>query len=118
MTTWRPLAGMRAIEACQRLIGPLAGWHLAMMGADVIKIEPPGGDVARGWKDGAVFDVLNAVKRCVVLDVSQTHEWAALAKLCADAYIVLADSSWSETVALEGSCRAHARTRSIVIVDE
>ena len=118
MTTWRPLAGMRAIEACQRLVGPLAGWHLAVMGADVVKIEPPDGDVVREWGSGAVFDVLNAGKRFVALDISQAHERLAFADLCAGADIVLGDSSWSEIVALEGSRRADARTRSIVIVDE
>ena len=118
MTTWRPLAGMQVIEACQRLVGPLAGWHLAKMGADVVKVEPPNGDVARTWPDGAVFDVLNAGKRCIALDFSKENEFTACASICAGADIVLADSSWSETAALEGSRRADARTRSIVIVDE
>jgi crotonobetainyl-CoA:carnitine CoA-transferase CaiB-like acyl-CoA transferase len=113
-----PLAGIRVIEACQRLIGPLAGWHLAKMGADVVKVESPNGDIARTWPSGAVFDLLNAGKRCVALDFSNDNERMAFASICAGADIVLADSSWSEAVALEGSRRADARTRSIVVVDE
>ncbi len=115
MTAWRPLAGIRVIEACQRLVGPLAGCHLEKMGADVIKVEPPAGDITRGWGGGAVFDVLNAGKRCVALDLSELGERRAFAALCGQAAIVLVDSSWSETAALEA---AKGVTRSIVVIDE
>ena len=42
-----PLEGVRVIEVGQALAGPLAGVLLADMGADVIKVEPPQGDMAR-----------------------------------------------------------------------
>lgn len=118
MTTWKPLAGIRVIEACQRLVGPLAGWHLAKMGAEVVKVEPPSGDVARGWSGGAVFDVLNADKRSVALDLAKADDREMFDTLCARSAIVLADSSWSEAAAREGKDRAGTQTRSIVIVDE
>ena len=45
-----PLAGLRVVEIAQNLAGPFAGQILAMLGAEVIKLErPEGGDDARGW---------------------------------------------------------------------
>ena len=116
MSSWTPLAGMQVVEACQRLVGPLAGWHLGLLGAEVTKIEPPAGDVARGW--GAVFDLVNARKRCAALDLAVHNERNTLEELCARADVVLADATWSEEPALAG-CRRHtARTRAVVIVDD
>jgi crotonobetainyl-CoA:carnitine CoA-transferase CaiB-like acyl-CoA transferase len=113
MAAAAPLAGTRVLEACQRLVGPSAGWHLAMLGAEVVKVEPSAGDIARGFEGGALFDLINGGKLFVSLDLDATFE-----RLCAESDIVLADSSWSEAPALAGSRRAGARTRSVVIVDE
>jgi crotonobetainyl-CoA:carnitine CoA-transferase CaiB-like acyl-CoA transferase len=44
-----PLAGIRVIELCQNLAGPFAGQILASLGAEVLKVERPEGDDARGW---------------------------------------------------------------------
>ncbi|MCB1675039.1 MAG: CoA transferase [Halioglobus sp.] len=49
-TTQRPLEGLRVIEMGQLLAGPFAGTILAYFGAEVIKVEPPGGDPVRGWR--------------------------------------------------------------------
>ncbi|MFI4986499.1 MAG: CoA transferase [Alphaproteobacteria bacterium] len=117
MTAWSPLAGMRVVEACERLVGPLAGWHLAMLGAEVIKVEPPEGDIARAWDGGALFDVINAGKRFAALDLAKPSARAAFERLCAGADAVLADSGWSDQAALKGSRRKGARTSAAVIVD-
>ena len=46
-----PLSGVRVVEFAVAVQGPLAGGFLADMGADVIKVEPPGGDANR-WHTG------------------------------------------------------------------
>ena len=94
MSSWAPLAGMPVVEACQRLVGPLAAWQLSLLGAEVTKVEPPAGDVARGW--GAVFDLMSARKRCAALNLNHPAGRAAFERLCAAADIVLADATWSE----------------------
>jgi crotonobetainyl-CoA:carnitine CoA-transferase CaiB-like acyl-CoA transferase len=114
MSGWAPLEGIRAVEACQRVVGPLAAWQLSMLGAQITKLEPTAGDIARNW--GRVFDLMNASKRFVALDLAARAERAAFERLCATADIVLADASWSAEAALAGSKRA--RTRVVVIVDD
>lgn len=62
-----PLSGLTVIESCRRIQGPLAGHLLALLGADVIRIEPPGGDPLRGMPPmaegvSARFDALNRLK--------------------------------------------------------
>jgi crotonobetainyl-CoA:carnitine CoA-transferase CaiB-like acyl-CoA transferase len=46
----RPLEGIRVLEMGQLLAGPFAGCVLGYFGAEVIKLEPPGGDPIRGWR--------------------------------------------------------------------
>jgi crotonobetainyl-CoA:carnitine CoA-transferase CaiB-like acyl-CoA transferase len=118
MSAWAPLSGSRVVEACQRLVGPFAGWHLAMLGAKVVKVEPPSGDIARSWASGRMFDVINGLKLCAALDVDSPQDRPAFEKLCAAADVVIADASWSEQPALAGSRQDGAHTRSVVIVDD
>ena len=70
----RPLEGIRVIEVGQLLAGPFSGTMLAYFGAEVIKVEPPGGDPIRGWrvvKDGASlwYRSLGRNKKSVTLDL-------------------------------------------------
>ena len=116
MSGWAPLAGMSVVEGCQRLVGPLASWQLLLLGAEVIKIELPAGDIARGF--GAVFDLMNAGKRCAALDLTDRAGRGVLERLCAAADIVLADATWSEQAAIAGMRRVGARTRVVVIIDD
>ena len=69
-----PLTGIRVAEFCQVLAGPFCGLLLADMGADVIKVEAPDGDLMRAWPpivDGysQYFASVNRNKRSVVLDL-------------------------------------------------
>jgi crotonobetainyl-CoA:carnitine CoA-transferase CaiB-like acyl-CoA transferase len=49
MTELRPLDGMRVVDVTSSLAGPTATQLLAMLGADVVKVEPLSGDHARAW---------------------------------------------------------------------
>jgi len=89
-----PLDGVRVVEVAQYVAGPLAGSLLAELGAEVIKVEPPGGDAYRTVMPvapgiGRYFVPLNRGKRSVVLDLKSPAGRAALAKLVATADVVV-----------------------------
>ena len=89
-----PLEGVRVVEVAQYVAGPLAGSLLAELGAEVIKVEPPGGDAYRRVMPvaagiGRFFVPLNRGKRSVVLDLKTAAGRAALAKLVATAAVVV-----------------------------
>lgn len=89
-----PLKGVRVIEFGQFIAAPAAGQVLADLGADVIKIEPPGGDAARhvGWTSddcGPMFSAYNRRKRSVVLDLRQPESLKVARTLIASADVVL-----------------------------
>jgi crotonobetainyl-CoA:carnitine CoA-transferase CaiB-like acyl-CoA transferase len=65
---WQPLAGVRVLDFSLLLPGPFATVILADLGADVVKVEPPGGDFARQMPV-AMFRMANRNKRSVVLDL-------------------------------------------------
>lgn len=71
----RPLQGVRVLELGQLLAGPFAGTLLAYFGAEVIKVEPPGGgDPIRQWRvvrDGSSlwWRSLGRNKKCITLDL-------------------------------------------------
>ena len=71
-----PLAGKRVVDVTSSLAGPSCTQLLASLGADVVKVEPPGGDHARAWGppfvdgEGAMFLASNAGKQSLALDLS------------------------------------------------
>jgi crotonobetainyl-CoA:carnitine CoA-transferase CaiB-like acyl-CoA transferase len=72
--TSKPLEGLKVIELGQLLAGPFAGCMLGYFGAEVIKVEPPGGDPIRNWrevKDGTSlwWRSLGRNKKCISLDL-------------------------------------------------
>ena len=80
----KPLAGLRVIELGQLLAGPFAGCMLGYFGAEVIKVEPPGGDPIRNWrevKDGTSlwWRSLARNKKCISLNL-KTPEGRDLVK--------------------------------------
>lgn len=90
-----PLDGIKIIDLTSVLLGPYATQILGDMGADVIKVEGPGGDIIRGAGPhgdkgmGPIFLNANRNKRSLVLDLKKDSAKKALAKLIegADVFI-------------------------------
>lgn len=82
-----PLAGIRVCDVTQNLAGPFCSQILADLGATVIKVEPPGGDLGRAWGppfwggDSTLFLAANRGKRSIILDLKQDDGMEALRRL-------------------------------------
>ena len=90
----RPLSGLKVLDFSTTIAGPHCTRLLADMGAEVIKVESPEGDLMRSrpvMRDGAstMFGQLNAGKRSIVLDLKKPEAIAAVKKLVATVDIVL-----------------------------
>ena len=86
-----PLRGLRVLEFSHTVMGPCAGLLLADLGADVIKVEPPGGDKTRlltGFASG-FFATFNRNKRSVVVNLKSAEGQQLIHKLVTDVDIVL-----------------------------
>ncbi|MFN3001683.1 CaiB/BaiF CoA transferase family protein [Mycolicibacterium wolinskyi] len=83
-----PLAGIRVIEVGVMLAGPYATMMLADLGAEVIKIEPPGGEISRQVSD-SYFASLNRGKRSLCLDLASEAGQAKLGELVRDSHALL-----------------------------
>ena len=69
-----PLDGVKVLDLCRVLAGPFAGRMLADLGADVVKVEPPEGDVSRQFgkrPESAYFRQQNAGKRSITVDLRE-----------------------------------------------
>ena len=90
-----PLSGLRIIDMSSVLMGPYATQMLGDFGADVIKIEPPAGDVvrqigpARHPDMGALFLNANRSKRAITLDLKRPECRRALLRLCETADVLV-----------------------------
>jgi crotonobetainyl-CoA:carnitine CoA-transferase CaiB-like acyl-CoA transferase len=88
------LAGLRVIDLTGVVLGPYATQILGDYGADVIKIEPPGGDIMRHAGPmkhpgmGHIFINANRNKRSVVLDLRQPAQREQLLALCKTADVL------------------------------
>ena len=76
-----PLAGLKVLELGHYIAAPFCTRILADLGAEVIKVEPPGGDPFRGWgaaKDGhsVWFSIHGRNKLCVVVDLKRERDLA------------------------------------------
>jgi crotonobetainyl-CoA:carnitine CoA-transferase CaiB-like acyl-CoA transferase len=88
-----PLRGLRVLDLTSMVLGPYATQILADYGADVIKVEPPEGDLMRkggalkSSDMGSLYLQLNRNKRSIVLDLKQPAARKALLRLCEGADI-------------------------------
>lgn len=108
------LAGITIVETAERVCGEWAGRLLADFGAEVIKVERPGGSPTRRYgphvlddtgTGGAIFAYCNINKKSVVLDLDSDEGKRALARLLqrADALIDDHDPVWCEGVGLDAA---------------
>ena len=94
-TAIAPLAGVRVIDFSQNLAGPFSTQIMGDLGADVVKVEPPGGDPARRWgppfigEQSHLFQVVNRNKRGVILDLKTGRDRARALELASGADVVV-----------------------------
>src|SRR5688572_19720177 len=86
-----PLAGLRVVEFTHMVMGPTCGMILADLGAEVIKIEPPGGDKTRKLPGLGIgfFRSFNRNKKSVVLDITTEEGRATATELVGRCDVVL-----------------------------
>ena len=101
-TASRPLDGVVVVETSSFLTGPFASLMLADLGADVIKVEPPGGDGFRKFGHsrggfGASWVNANRSKRSIVIDLKTAEGVARFKRLLARADILV--ENWRPRVA-------------------
>jgi crotonobetainyl-CoA:carnitine CoA-transferase CaiB-like acyl-CoA transferase len=77
---------LRVLDLARGLAGSLAGVYLSDQGAEVIKVEPPGGDPTRAWSASRVW---NRGKKSVVLDLKDPGDGSRFERLAATADVLL-----------------------------
>ena len=118
-----PLSGLRVVEIGHFVAAPFCTRLLGDLGADVIKIEPPGGDPVRQW--GAMVDGRSAWwsmhgrnKRCITLDLKQSRAKEVVLRLAANADALVENFRPGQLEklglgndVLRGACRSGNRAR-------
>ncbi len=119
----QPLADLKVVDMSTVLAGPNCARYLADFGADVIKVERPGGDSLRrmAWRDprddeGLWWKLVNRNKRCVVLDLKDPEDLDLLRDLLAQADVLVENlrPGGLEKLGLSPSS-LHARNPRLVI---
>lgn len=86
----QPFEEVDVLDLTQSIAGPLATQFLGTLGANIVKVEPPGGDAFRGLLDGAMFASVNlGGKRSVCLDFTTEEGREAATELAASADVVV-----------------------------
>ncbi|GAB5467733.1 MAG: CaiB/BaiF CoA-transferase family protein [Rhodospirillales bacterium] len=96
-----PYSGLKVLELARILAGPWIGQTFADLGAEVIKVESPGGDDTRGWGppfvrdaegealDAAYFHASNRGKRSIVVDLRSEEGQAVVRQLAGEADVLV-----------------------------
>lgn len=117
-----PLEGIRVIDLTSVVVGPICTRMLADQGADVIKVEPPEGDILRRLAQGSrnpgmsgKFIQFNRNKRSICLDLKQEEGMAAMRKLLetADVFVSNVRPNALERLGLDPSTLAALNPRLI-----
>jgi crotonobetainyl-CoA:carnitine CoA-transferase CaiB-like acyl-CoA transferase len=114
--TGLPLDGLVVVESCRRVQGPLAGHLLRLLGATVVRVEPPGGDPMR-WVPpmsgdcSARFRALNRGKHVVEADITTPAGRAAVRELVSAAHVFLHNWAPGKASALGLAAADLARVR-------
>ena len=98
----RPLEGIKVVELATFIAAPCTARFLADLGADVIKVEAPMGDPLRytaanegrplDQKENTSYDLENAGKRCIALNIKSPEGREVLEKLIADADVFITNN--------------------------
>ena len=98
----RPLEGVKVVELATFIAAPCTARFLADLGADVIKVEAPMGDPLRytaanegrplDQKENTSYDLENAGKRCIALNIKSPEGREVLEKLIADADVFITNN--------------------------
>ncbi|MFG2483603.1 MULTISPECIES: CoA transferase [Streptomyces] len=115
-----PLAGLTVLEAGRRIQAPLAAHLLGLLGADVIRIEPPGGDPLRGMPPAcsgisARWLALNRGKRAVEIDIKREGDRRRLRELAAGADVFLHNWAPGKAAELGLDCADLARVNPALV---
>ena len=114
------LSGVRVVELSQLIAAPLCGLTLADYGADVVKVEPPGGEPARAFPpfaengESLFFHALNRGKRGVVADLSGEEGRMLVARLIAGADVVVENLGDTARLLPVGADEARAADPALV----
>jgi crotonobetainyl-CoA:carnitine CoA-transferase CaiB-like acyl-CoA transferase len=83
MNTALPLAGITVLEFTHMVMGPVVGAILADLGADVVKVEPPGGDATRSLQGSGAgyFPMFNRSKKSLCVNLKDSRGLALARRL-------------------------------------
>ena len=83
MNTALPLAGITVLEFTHMVMGPVVGAILADLGADVVKVEPPGGDATRSLQGSGAgyFPMFNRSKKSLCMNLKDSRGLALARRL-------------------------------------
>ena len=114
-----PLAGLKVLELGHYIAGPFCTRILADLGAEVVKVEPPGGDPIRGWGAKANghpvwFSIHGRNKLSVVLDLKRERDTALKLAARADVLVENFRPGYLERIGL-GPAELHALNPRLVI---